>query len=246
MTSEVTLGVRSPHDQWEPLPGQTIGNLFEQLTKEFLEASFGLLNHLRPGDWRYAIDQRIADFDQYAHLATLNQIVADNKELASVFGGDYIIKPDIVIARAPVSEAEINQPPDVRIVGPERLLARHTPLRRVNVPPATLILHASISCKWTLRSDRSQNTRTEVLNLICNRKGPLPHIVAVTAEPLPTRLAVLALGTGDLDCVYHIALQELHQALIALANEDQLDMLTTLVEGRRLRDISDLPFDLSI
>jgi hypothetical protein len=109
-----------------------------------------------------------------------------------------------------------------------------------------LLLHASISCKWTIRSDRSQNTRTEALNLIRNRKGPLPHVVAVTAEPLPTRLAALALGTGDLDCVYHIALPELQKALVQVNNLDQLDMLEMMVSGRRLRDIADLPFDLAI
>jgi hypothetical protein len=108
------------------------------------------------------------------------------------------------------------------------------------------MLHASISCKWTLRSDRAQNTRTEALNLIRNRKGPLPHVMAVTAEPLPTRLAAIALGTGDLDCVYHIALPELKKALEDQKNEDQLDMLLVLIEGERLRDISDLPFDIAI
>ena len=29
-------------------------------------------------------------------------------------------------------------------------------------------------------------------------------------------------------------------------NQDQLEMLMLMVEGRRLRDISDLPFDLAI
>lgn len=86
----------------------------------------------------------------------------------------------------------------------------------------------------------------EDLNLIRNRKGPLPHVVSVTAEPLPTRLAALALGTGDLDCVYHFALPELIRAIVELDNQDQLDMLNTLVNGRRLRDISDLPLDLAI
>lgn len=71
-------------------------------------------------------------------------------------------------------------------------------------------------------------------------------MVSVTAEPLPTRLASLALGTGDLDCVYHFALPELQAAIAGIDNEDQLDMLKTLTEGRRLRDISDLPFDLAI
>ena len=71
-------------------------------------------------------------------------------------------------------------------------------------------------------------------------------IVAVTSEPLPTRLAALALGTGDLDCVYHFALYELKEAIAEIENEDQMDMLNTLLDGRRLRDISDLPFDLAI
>jgi hypothetical protein len=97
-----------------------------------------------------------------------------------------------------------------------------------------------------LRSDRGQNSKSEALNLIRNRKGKLPHIVAVTAEPTPTRIASLALGTGDIDCVYHFALYELQEALIKVNDESQLEMLNTLVEGRRLRDISDLPFDLAI
>ena len=69
--------------------------------------------------------------------------------------------------------------------------------------------------------------------------------MAVTAEPLPTRISSLALGTGDLDCVYHIALPELQESILDIENEDQGDMLTTLVNGGRLRDISDLPFDLA-
>ena len=109
-----------------------------------------------------------------------------------------------------------------------------------------MILHASVSCKWTIRSDRSQNTRTEALNLLRNRKGHTPHIVAVTAEPLPTRIATLALGTGDIDCVYHFALPELISAIEQADKQDQLDMLMAMIEGRRLRDISDLPFDLAI
>jgi hypothetical protein len=74
--------------------------------------------------------------------------------------------------------------------------------------------------------------------LIRNRKGHTPHIVAVTAEPLPTRIASLALGTGDLDCVYHIALHELEIAV--MSNKDQHEMLRSLIDGKRLRDIIDL------
>ena len=83
------------------------------------------------------------------------------------------------------------------------------------------------------------------MNLIRNRKGHLPHTVVVTGEPLPTRIASLALGTGDVDCVYHLALYELEKAIQDLENVDQGDMLQSLVQGKRLRDISDLPFDLA-
>jgi hypothetical protein len=43
-----------------------------------------------------------------------------------------------------------------------------------------------------------------------------------------------------------MALPELQQATLDCGNEDQADMLNTLVQGRRLRDISDLPFDLAV
>jgi hypothetical protein len=109
-----------------------------------------------------------------------------------------------------------------------------------------LLLHASISCKWTIRSDRSQNCRTEALNLIRNRKGKLPHIIVVTAEPLPSRIASIALGTGDIDRVYHFALYELMAAVREANLGDSSEMLRIMVDGKRLRDISDLPLDLAI
>ena len=163
-----------------------------------------------------------------------------NRELASIFGVDYIIKPDIIIARVPVSDDEINA--EETLLDPAQAIVKYSPLRKKE--GSKPILHASISCKWTMRSDRSQNIRTEAMNLIRNRKGHTPHIVAVTAEPLPTRIASLALGTGDLDCVYHIALHELE--IVVMSNKDQHEMLRSLIDGKRLRDIIDLPFDLAI
>ena len=52
------------------------------------------------------------------------------------------------------------------------------------------------------------------------------------------------MGTGDIDCVYHMALMELALSVKENGNEDQQEMLDTLIAGKRLRDISDLPFDL--
>ncbi|HBB61354.1 MAG TPA: hypothetical protein DCZ61_06145 [Lachnospiraceae bacterium] len=82
--------------------------------------------------------------------------------------------------------------------------------------------------------------------LIRNRKGLTPHIVVVTGEPLPSRLSSLALGTGDIDCVYHFALYELIDAVKDTGAEDSIEILKILVEGKRLRDISDLLLDLAI
>ena len=82
--------------------------------------------------------------------------------------------------------------------------------------------------------------------MIRNRKGLTPHIVVVTGEPLPSRLSSLALGTGDIDCVYHFSLYELIDAVKDTGAEDSIEILKILVEGKRLRDISDLPLDLAI
>lgn len=63
---------------------------------------------------------------------------------------------------------------------------------------------------------------------------------------MPGRIASVALGTGDLDCVYHMALYELGASVEALGDETSKEMFELLVDGKRLRDISDLPFDLAI
>jgi hypothetical protein len=84
------------------------------------------------------------------------------------------------------------------------------------------------------------------VNLIRNRKGHTPHIVIVTGEPYPNRIASLALGTGDIDCVYHFALNELIMAAKKLDNETVIDLLEIMIKGNRLRDISDLLLDLAI
>jgi hypothetical protein len=91
-----------------------------------------------------------------------------------------------------------------------------------------------------------QNARSEALNLIRNRKGKLPHVVVVTGEPLPSRLSSIALGTGDIDCVYHFALPELRAAVEDLGHGDSVEALNIMITGKRLKDISDLPLDLAV
>lgn len=223
----------------QPIKGQTAGGEFERLTRSFVQDAFIQLNHLRPGNWSFLVHGDITKFDQYKHLAQIAKLIQGNKELRTAMG-DYLIVPDIVISRSPVRDEEINRK---QVIVGEEGLAKFTPLRRRN--NSEEILHASISCKLTIRSDRSQNARTEGLNLIRNRKGHTPHIAVVTGEPLPSRVASLAFGTGDIDCVYHIALSELRQAA-SEASESSIETLDLMTDGCRLRDIADLPFDLAI
>ena len=63
---------------------------------------------------------------------------------------------------------------------------------------------------------------------------------------MPARIASLALGTGDIDCVYHFALKELVEAVKEIDAEDSIEMLNILITGKRLKDISDLPLDLAV
>ena len=70
--------------------------------------------------------------------------------------------------------------------------------------------------------------------------------MVVTGEPTPSRLSSLALGTGDIDTVYHFALPELIEATHASGNDEAMRTLDTLINGQRLRDIADLPLDLAI
>ncbi len=225
--------------------GQTSGNEFEGACADFITATFKKLGHLRPGKWQVVrLPQRdkvgIARFEQYAHLSEIARMCKENTELATVIGSDYLICPDIVIFRDLEEDKAINNHENLV----DDKTANRASLRKSN--GGKPIIHASISCKWTIRSDRVQNSRAEALNLMRNRKGHLPHIVVVTSEPLPSRLASIALGTGDIDTIYHFALPELIESVHEIESPDSAEMMRIMLEGKRLRDISDLPLDLAV
>lgn len=247
LSVRIALGVanRLMAETHDKSVGQTSGAKFEQLNMEFLSNTFPKLQNLRPGTWHITKlgnrnSMKTSSFAQYEHLDYLNRLTAYDKKLAASMGNDYMVAPDVVVYRETVSDEDINETQ----VFVDDTVCTMADLRKKNgeLP----ILHASVSAKWTMRSDRAQNSRTEALNLIRNRKGNLPHIVVVTGEPMPARIASLALGTGDIDCVYHFALYELVDAVKEIEAEDALEMLNVLIEGKRLKDISDLPMDLAI
>lgn len=229
----------------ERIAGQTSGSQFEEICSKFVRETFLKLGHLRPGSWDvHQVGGRnrleIARYEQYAHLIALDRAAKADAELAAALGSDYTITPDIVVVRGTEDDSVINAPAYLVDDSVTTLAS----LRKKN--GGRPLLHASISCKWTIRSDRAQNARSEALNLVRNRKGRLPHVVVVTAEPTPSRLASIALGTGDIDCVYHFALYELQETVKALGMDDAADLLAVMINGHRLKDISDLPLDLAV
>lgn len=229
--------------------GQTSGSNFEVLLAEFVNRTFPKLQHVRPGEWEVIqlgnrSAMKTSSFVQYEHLEYLQELTSANARLKTILGNDYMVAPDVVVYRHPVEDSKLNNPFPVV----DDSVSTMTELRASNNEKPLLL--ASISAKWTMRSDRAQNSRTEALNLIRNRKGQTPHIVVVTGEPLPSRIASLALGTGDIDCMYHFALYELTEAVEEYAysngREDIVEQLDTLIAGKRLKDISDLPLDLCL
>lgn len=220
------------------LAGQISGGEFVQITRSFVEKAFSGLAALRAGRWDLNPKRRATfGFERYYKLS---HIAERNAEISALLNKDYVIAPDVLVVResAPDETISAKQTLVDETIGLRAGIRQHN-----NKLP---ILHASISCKWTLRSDRAQNARSEALNLIRNRKGRVPHIAVVTGEPLPSRLASLALGTGDIDCVYHFALPELISSVANLQIEDSIQLVKIMVEGKRLKDIADLPLDLAV
>ncbi|MBI4897604.1 MAG: restriction endonuclease [Actinobacteria bacterium] len=152
----------------------------------------------------------ISDFEQYRHLATVKKLI-DADETETLRSA---IGGDYAIK------------PDVTV--------------GLEDDQGSRFLHAAIPCKWTLRSDRAQNVRHEAVVLIRNRRGRLPHIAPVTAEPLPTRLASLARGTGEVDALYHVALAELEIGVRESGATAQIRVFEELVAHGRLKDLSEL------
>lgn len=172
--------------------------------------------------WLVSRGGTVAEFAQFTHLNDLQELLLENPTLRSTFAGDYQVRTDVY-------------------VGVEN------PAGGLHAP----FLHAAISSKWTIRSDRVQNVRHEFATLVKNRRGRCPHLVLVTAEPLPTRLLSIARGTGEVDAVYHLLYDELDMAVSVICGDkglypDQRSAWVEMVEQKRLRPYYSLADDLVV
>jgi len=149
----------------------------------------------------------ITAYAQFQHLTGITRAIAADPNLRVTLGTDYLITPDVTVG----------------LLGTPTLTPHPW-------------LHAAVACKWSIRSDRVQNIRHENRNMIAHRRGRLPHLITVTAEPLPSRLASIARGTGEVDVTYHLAYQELHQAVTTHGSATQKEEWAEVTGQGRVRD----------
>ena len=166
--------------------------------------------------WSVVRSGSVDQFAQYEHLRSLQELFDSNWTLRSTVGRDYQISTDVMVG---------------------------VPNHWATGPP--FALHAAISSKLTIRSDRVQNIRFEFGTMIKNRRGRLPHMVVVTAEPLPSRLISIGRGTGEIDAIYHLLYDEMQSALDSIRGDSKhLDKQARdwqeLVETARIRPYSEL------
>lgn len=211
----------------------SVNLIFIKYIEAFLKESLGLREKFPKDTWKLHSGSDISQFEQFRYIDSAKKEI-DKQALHS---SNFYILPDIIVSRSPVYN-ELGPIDEQQMPISARSANKFSCGREK-------IIHACISCFWSLQG-KTDLHRMKIFNLIRNRKGHIPHIVAVTGEPTLTRIASLALGTGDIDCVYHFALHELKDTLDEIQDESQLDMYAMLVDGKRLRDISDLPFDLAV
>jgi hypothetical protein len=242
---------------------KTVGNLMTTLMSSDLESalkvkaphlavqpekpftSFEQFNHLNAarelrGDMAKEVERAVGDLQKYSTRAGLDEEIRSrlNSHLDKI--------------RDEIQSAEARRRELLNLLGEESLLGLDITVSRDFPNPldaATPLRHlvAGLSLKWTLRTDRAQDCRSQGAKMAALRRGRMPHFAAVTMEPRPSMLALLGRGSGDVDCVYHLHLPALsdaiedycsgtkHKARLAIR-----DNFRRLCDQRRLRDYDEL------
>lgn len=148
-----------------------------------------------------------------------------------------------------VDDATTNETESRRVlleeVGQESLLKLDVTASQQRPGPRAPTLEVGLSLKWSLRTDRAQDCRSQGAKMAGLRRGRMPHFAVVTMEPRPYMLNLLGGGSGEVDCVYHLDLPALTMAIeeTCVGNPRRratLDTFNRLVSQRRLRDWDEL------
>ena len=195
-------------------------------------------------------------FEQYKHVGALRGIKAEpSRELRRALEKLYkLVRRRIISSAREVARAEqlilgvelaLDEEAEARRllleqVGVEALLKLDVTVSRYSKPRPDPEILVGLSLKWSLRTDRVQDCRSQGAKMAAVRRGPMPHFAAVTMEPRPYMLNLLGGGSGDVDCVYHLDLPALTAAVegtCALPKRRKtLETFHRLVSQGRLRD----------
>ncbi|MDO9455244.1 NgoMIV family type II restriction endonuclease [Nocardioides sp.] len=199
-------------------------------------------------------------FDQYSHVAALKGVSAGpSKQYQAAWNrlvsftrkavpeSDKARRTKLEEHLARVSDAAQADANSRRVlfeqVGEESLLKLDVTAAMPGSGAPTL--EVGLSLKWSLRTDRAQDCRSQGAKMSALRRGRMPHFAAVTMEPRPYMLNLLGGGSGEVDCVYHLDLPALTEAVEAACGDRPprqaaLQTFRRLVAQRRLRDYDEL------
>lgn len=201
-------------------------------------------------------------FQQYRHVGALSDITAEPSPAFTkawrrlvTEARKRIVAPQLAVARLEqlIEDVESATAAEVQLrrkvlneIGAESLLKLDVVVARTQ-PPRLPELEIGLSLKWSLRTDRAQDCRSQGAKLSALRRGRMPHFAAGTMEPRPYMLNLLGGGSGDVDCVYHLHLPALQAAIDEVygsrtdkTSKRILAGFQRLVEQRRVRDYDEL------
>ena len=196
------------------LDGPRAGVEFERRTVRFIEAALTYVNELTQADWRVEAGSSITEFARYDHLNGVRQAAAEDNQPAAVLYDDYSLAPGAFVGCRLKSHQQAS--------------------------PGSVVLSGVVACKWMIPRDFDQRA----IDLLRCPEVPGTRVAVVTAEPLPSRITSIAIGT-ERPCVYHVALKELQDVLARMRWYESREVLDIMVDQGRLRDILQLPLDLT-
>lgn len=245
-----------------------VGNLMARLLAEDLAKTLSL----EAPDLEVHTEKPFTCFEQFSHLRATEELrgdmaveveraVADLRRFSQRSPVDPTLMDELGVhlgrIESEVRAAETRRRELLDILGEESVLkldvtvSRRTPNPRM---PEVHLQHlvTGLSLKWTLRTDRAQDCRSQGAKMAALRRGRMPHFASVTMEPRPSMLALLGGGSGDVDCVYHLHLPALTAAVEEYGRattrrgtprKDRIrirDNFRRMCDQRRIRDYDEL------
>lgn len=225
-----------------------VGSVMEHAAAEHLKT-------LRP-DLMLGQSRPAMEFHQYAHLAVFKEFVrrykAPSQDLTDITSEIAEALPSSVSSalvrrlEAAGTAVEANHQLVSELLGamPEESMLKLDISVSAPKPGGRLLI--GLSSKWSLRTDRAQDCISQGSKLVSLRRGHMPHYAVLTMEPRPSMLRLIAYGSGSVDCVYHLALQELRDAAKLLESRRRQSnwppriLLERMIAQGRIRDYGEL------